>query len=89
MTKYHKLFGKVEVLSSDEKITVIKLQDGTEKILMTAYTTLSDSDITDNEAIAKEAKRQAIRNKPVEKISELMAKARDNKHYNYKTGTWE
>jgi hypothetical protein len=42
MTKYSKIFGKVEVLSVDKDITVVRLENGTEKRLLTAVAILSD-----------------------------------------------
>lgn len=85
MIQYHKIFGKVEVLNFDENITVLRLQDGTEKKVLTAYTTLSDTNITDKVAIAKEEKRQTSINAPKMKIADMLSEINDHKKFDFIT----
>ena len=43
MKKFHKKFGEIEILNSDEVITLVRTASGEEKKLMTKYMGLSDT----------------------------------------------
>ena len=85
MKKFHAIFGQVEVKSTNDRLTVLVLADGTEKTVLTKYTNLSDTDITDVKAIAKENKRQAIKAQPKVKLAEMVAEANDHKQFDLMT----